>query len=58
MVTGGQEVEETAKFTLMMDKFFDCLNVTNFTNASRYRKPYLQPYRSDDDERMKVNYTI
>ena len=28
---GGDEVKETVKFVRMMDKFFDCLNVTNLT---------------------------
>ena len=30
-LVGGEETSETAKFTSMLDKFFDALNVTNFT---------------------------
>lgn len=53
-LTDGPDVEETAKFVLMFDKFFDCLNVTNFTNAARKRKPFLEPYTSAEDVRLKV----
>uniref|UniRef100_A0A1X7VYD0 Transposable element P transposase-like RNase H domain-containing protein n=1 Tax=Amphimedon queenslandica TaxID=400682 RepID=A0A1X7VYD0_AMPQE len=33
-LTGGAEVEETTKFNLMFDQFFDMLNVTNFTKGT------------------------
>lgn len=42
----------------MFDKFLDLLNVSNFTNGTRYRKPFQHPYRSSDDHRLKVIYII
>jgi hypothetical protein len=51
--TGGSEVEETVKFTANFDKFFDALNVSNFTDGVHKRKPFQLPYRSKDDFRLK-----
>ena len=34
-LTGGPEVVETAHIVSFMDKFFDALNVTNYTNVTR-----------------------
>ena len=51
---GGQEAEETARSLLMMDKFFDCVNVHNFTHGIRALKPFQQPYWGVDDQRVKV----
>uniref|UniRef100_A0A1X7U3S6 Uncharacterized protein n=1 Tax=Amphimedon queenslandica TaxID=400682 RepID=A0A1X7U3S6_AMPQE len=45
-LTGGLVSEETAMFALTLDKFFDCLNVTNFTNGTR----------SDQDVRLKNEF--
>lgn len=53
-LTGGQEVEETARFVGIFDKFFDCLNVANFTTGMKNRKVFQQPYRSSHDFRLKV----
>ena len=50
---GGDEATETAQF-LMMDKFFDCVNVRNFTHRIRAAKPFQQPYWGADDPRVKV----
>ena len=50
----GEEYSETAKFTEMMDKLFDCLNVNNFTAGKTKRKPFQDPYRQSDDFRIKV----
>ena len=47
-------MEETAKFALMFDQFFDMLNVTNFTKGSHSRKSFLHPYRHKDDHRLCV----
>jgi len=33
-------VEETAKFIGMVDKFFDCLNVTHINNGRRKKKSF------------------
>ena len=52
--TGGPEVKETAKFVDMFDKFFDCLNVNNFTTGYHNRKDFQQPYRSAADFRLQV----
>lgn len=53
-LTGGAEAEETAQLLSNMDKFFDCLNVNNFTSGTRQRKPFQFPYHSGDDFRLKV----
>ena len=52
---GGENVKETAKFVTMMDKYFDALNVSNFTNGKHKRKPFQNPYRSADDFRLVVS---
>lgn len=56
VVTGGLEAKETAAFTMLFDKFFDILNVTNFTNGTRKRKPFQHPFRHSEDKRLKVSY--
>lgn len=53
-LTGGSEAFETAYFVGMMDKFFDCLNVTFYEQGRVRRKPFQQPYRSKYDFRLKV----
>eukprot|EP00731_Ephydatia_muelleri_P028880 Em0020g524a len=50
---GGVEAAETAKFLIMFDKFFDCLNVSNCSEGHQQRKPFREPYRSADDFRLK-----
>ena len=50
----GDEAIETAEFVPKFDSFFDMLNVTNFTNGTRYRKPFQHPYRHASDPRLKV----
>ena len=54
LLTGGEEVKETARLLDLFDKFFDCLNVSNFTDGKQKRKPFKQPYRSLHDFRLKV----
>ena len=49
---GPPEANGTAKFCLMMDTFFDCLNVRNTKEHSIKRKPFLKPYESIDDPRF------
>ena len=51
-LTGGPVVSETVKFISMMDKFFDCLNVDNYSSGCKERKPFKQPYRSSNDFRL------
>ena len=53
-MTGGESVAATVKFVSMINKFFDCLNVTNFVNGKRSRKPFQDPYRSSSDIWLKV----
>ena len=42
-LTGGNDVQETANFFLLFDKFFDMLNVSNFTNGSRKKSHFSIP---------------
>ena len=42
----------TGKFCLMMEKFFDCLNVRNTKEHITKRKSCLKPYESIDDVRF------
>ena len=42
----------TAELCMYMDKFFDCLNVTNTNTGVEKRKPFLLPYKDEDDERF------
>lgn len=51
---GGEATAETARFLLMMDKFFDCTNVKNYSAGVKSRKPFQLPFRSASDERLKV----
>ena len=57
-MTGGQEAQGTATFVPMVDKFFDLLNVSNFTNGTRYRKPFQHLYRHGDDARLTVSLLL
>ena len=50
----GETASETALFAGVFDSFFDLLNVTNFTNGTRYRKPFPHPYRHAENRRLKV----
>ena len=54
---GREEVEETARFVMMIDRFFDCLNVTDFDDGRRTRNPFKAPYRSGSDFRLRVSST-
>ena len=48
------EYKETAKFYLMFDKFFGCLNTWYAGEGKKSRKLDLDPYRSISDIRFKV----
>ena len=54
-LTGGEETSETARFVGMVDKFFDCLNVHNYTHGRHSRKENQFPYTSAEDSRREVN---
>ena len=57
-LTQGNRANGTARFIEMMDKFFDALNVSNFTEGKHKRKPFQNPYRSDSDFRLTVSIDI
>ena len=48
------EADETAKFVEMFDKFFDALNVTNYTKCIVKRKYFQTVYRWAKDFRLEV----
>ncbi len=50
----GECAKETARFASIFDKYFDALNVSNFTNGIRGRKDFQHPYRNEEDMRLKV----
>ena len=54
LLTGGDEVTETAHFIALTNKCFDCFNVSNFNSGKLKRKVFQDPYRSADDLRIKV----
>ena len=54
VLTYNPDVSETARFMEMMDKLFDCLNVTNFTAGKHARKVFQDPWRPNDF-RFKVS---
>ena len=47
-------MEETARFVDMFNKFFDCLNVNNFTAGMHDKNSFKSPYRKLTDFRLKV----
>ena len=49
---GPPEAQETAKFILLMDRFFDCLNTRHLHEGARKLKPDLDPYTSENDPRF------
>ncbi|KAL5497202.1 hypothetical protein EMCRGX_G013628 [Ephydatia muelleri] len=50
----GEKAYETATFVSLMDKFFDTLNVHNYSGGSKALKPFQAPFRSPDDFRIKA----
>jgi len=53
---GTPEMGETARFIMLMDRMFDCMNVRSETEGIRRRKPDLLPYRDENDPRFQVGY--
>ncbi|XP_014679242.1 PREDICTED: uncharacterized protein LOC106819095 isoform X2 [Priapulus caudatus] len=51
--SGRDDVLETAKFVLLMDRFFDCLNVRSVNEGKYKRKPDLLPYTDVKDPRFE-----
>ena len=54
-LTGGDEASETAH---LMDRFFDALDVHNFSHGANRLKPFQMPYTSQTDYQLKVIYTL
>ena len=50
---GPPDAAETAKFCLMMDSFFDGLNVRNNEEQKLKRKSNLRSYSDPDDKRFE-----
>ncbi|KAK7112467.1 hypothetical protein V1264_011920 [Littorina saxatilis] len=50
---GKPEVQETAKFVLLMDRFFDCLNTRHLKEGERKLKPDLDAYTDVNDPRFQ-----
>ena len=57
-LTGGEEAAEMARFIGLVDKFFDCVNVSSLTKGKFKRKVFQNPYRSGDDFRLKVYFHV
>lgn len=51
---GKEETVETERFVSNFDKFFDCLNVAHPTEWIAKKKVNRKPYKTVDDERLKV----
>ena len=49
-----EEAKETIVFVEMFDKFFDMLNVTNYTKCITKRKHFQRPYTLSKDIRLEV----
>jgi len=56
--SSNPEVSETAKFTMMFDRFFNCPNVTNFDAGKHSKQDFQKLYLGKDDERIEVPYII
>ena len=48
-LTGGDEAVETANFVEIVDKLFDCLNVSSMSKGRHQRKAFALPYCGLDD---------
>ena len=49
---GPPEASETAKFCMLMDTFFDIMNIRNVNSHEYERKPSLKPFTTVDDARF------
>ena len=48
------ELDKTIEFVQMLDKFFDCLNVSSLDAGKHSRNTFKSPYHSEKDFRIKV----
>ena len=53
---GDDEVSATVKFVSLKDKFFNTMNVHNYTHGIHAQKPFQMPFTSADDWRLKEMY--
>ena len=53
-LTGGEEAAETALFIEMVDKMFNCFNISSLSKGKLKCKAFVQPYRSSNDFRLKA----
>ena len=54
LFTKKEEVATTAEFVDLINKFFDCLNVGNYTEGRDNQTALKQPYRKSTDFRLEV----
>ena len=54
----GDDATETAKFTDMFDKFFDCLNTSNYSVGKQQRNAFKKPYYSVEDFRLMIHLYV
>lgn len=52
---GRPEFDRTIEFVMFFDKFFDCLNVSNFVAGKHSRKSFKAPFHSEKDFRVRVS---
>ena len=50
----GADAKATATFIDMVDKLFDCLNVSNLNDGRKSKKAFREPYTTNKDFRLKV----
>ena len=51
----GPTAERTAQLIEVVDRMFDCLNVTSYTEGKKKRKASKDPYISAKDWRLAVS---
>ena len=54
---GFPHTAATQNLFRLIDKFFDCLNVSNVLQGVKSRKEALHPYRDPNDWRFKVFFS-
>eukprot|EP00794_Sanderia_malayensis_P013454 gene13454-14835_t len=51
-IFGPADAAESATFCKMFEQFFECMNVRSLHEGYKKMKPFLLPYKSQDDERL------
>ena len=57
-IMGDTSLSETIRFVKVFDRFSDCLNVTSLSGGRKALKADLYPYRTPNDSRFQVSYSI